>query len=350
MKSEILTTEAAILRILPAWRELYRRAGTNLFSHPDFYIAWWKHLGKAAGWQWHVAVLWDENRLVAITPLAVINKKGLRVLQWAGIDVLDYNETLTESPLHAHPVWHAVRHSKRYDFAIIKDVLYDAPCQSELKKIARPLRKSRAFYIPLEWPDSEAWLKSLPYDRRKEYKRRLKQLQAMGTLQYEVIDKTPSCNAVTTLVTQKREWCRQQARRGVFDLRGIEDFLLEIAHIAASENCLHLSILRCGEEPIAAHLGFVHRGALCWYAISYAQDWARFSPGRVMMYKGIAWAIDNGLKEFDLLRGGENYKYALTESAKVLMDYSFGRGIKGKLAGWMQARKWAYEEDAEATV
>lgn len=333
MKSDILTTETELADILPAWRDLYRRASNNLFSHPDFYLAWWQHLGSSTGWKLHVVTLRDGGRLVGVAPLAVIKRKGFRILQWAGIEALDYNDTLVESPEYNSPLWDAVRQSNAYDVAMIKDVLSTAPSCETLGTFAQPLQQSHAYYIPLVWKDSETWLKSYTADWRKDYKRRFKRLEAHGPIHYEVYETLPIDNALMDLlVEQKRSWCRQTGNTGMFDHPGVNAFLMRLAEVAAEEKALYFCVLRCGDAIISIQMGFQYNGALYWYMTSYDGEWGKLSPGRVQMYKAIAWAIDHGLTEFDYLRGGESYKQSLTDSSRILNDYMFSRGIKGFIA------------------
>lgn len=330
MKSDTLTTETELMDILPAWRELYRQSSTNLFSHPDFYTAWWQHLGKATGWTLHVVTLRDGDKLLGVAPLAITKRKGFRILQWAGIEALDYHDTLVALPEYNAPLWDAVRQGGGYDVAVIKDVLATASSTDILKKTARPMHQSHAYYIPLVWPDSETWLKSYTADWRKDYKRRFTRLGAHGPIQHDVYETWPfDTGLIDLLVEQKRDWCRHTGNTGMFDHPGVNAFLLRMAQVAAEEKALHICTLRSNEAVVAIQMGFKYNQALYWYMTSYDSEWARLSPGRVLMYKAIAWAIDRGLKEFDYLRGGESYKQSLTDSSRILNDFVFSRGIKG---------------------
>lgn len=334
MKSDILTTETELTEILPAWRELYQRASVNLFSHPDFYLAWWQHLGSKTGWTLHIVTLHEGERLVGVAPLAITKRKGFRVLQWAAIEALDYNDTLVELPEHNVALWEAVRQSKAYDVALIKDVLTTASSVAALETMSKPMRQSHAYYIPIVWKSSEAWLKSYTSDWRKDYKRRFKRLEPHGPLHYDVYETLPiDRKLIDLLVEQKREWCRQTGNTGMFDHPGVNAFLMRIAEVAAEEKALYFCTLRSGDAITSIQMGFQYNGALYWYMTSYAGDWGKLSPGRVLMYKALAWGIDHGFKEFDYLRGGESYKQSLTDSSRILNDYMFSRGLKGFIAG-----------------
>ena len=77
-------------------------------------------------------------------------------------------------------------------------------------------------------------------------------------------------------------------------------------------NCLWIRSLWDGEVPIAAVAGFVDPARSTFYSYSsgFNPDYAAISPGLVVMAYSIKYAVENGLRIYDFLRGGEEYKYS----------------------------------------
>jgi len=112
--------------------------------------------------------------------------------------------------------------------------------------------------------------------------------------------------------------------------------LHRIVEAAADAGSLHLSWLECGGSVIATHLGFEHRGLLHWYIPTYAMDWGKYAPGRLLLLKLIEWSIDHGLSGFDFMRGEEPYKSRLANSHHQLTDFVFASSHIARLAGlWL---------------
>jgi CelD/BcsL family acetyltransferase involved in cellulose biosynthesis len=112
--------------------------------------------------------------------------------------------------------------------------------------------------------------------------------------------------------------------------------LYQIADAAADAGCLHLSWLDCGGSVIATHLGLEHRGVLHWYVPSYAMEWGKYAPGRLLLLKLLEWSVDHRLSGFDFMRGEEPYKSRLANSHQHLTDFVFASSHAARLAGpWL---------------
>lgn len=340
MNIEIFTSEAAVAALAAPWRQLQARAGRSPFTDPDWVDAWWRFLGQPGGARLRVAAGWENGRLVAVAPLAVTRRKGLRLMHWAGAEVFDYCDMLLEDQRHAAAMWQAVRRGGGYDLARIRDLAPAAACLPALSAFARPVRHAQAWHIRIDQPDGETWLAQLSSSTRSLYRRRLRQLEAKGSVRYEVARAAPLPTAVLdALIRQKTAWCAEQGKRSVFDQPGAGAFFRRLAELGADAGNLHLSSLRCGERIVATHLGFVQAGVFYWYMPSYDVAFSAVSPGRVMMIKCIGWAIDNGLSEFDFLRGGESYKEGFANGTRDLTDFAFSGNPIGRLVDWAQARQ-----------
>lgn len=333
---DFLCSEEQVLAIMDEWRTLYRTSGHIFFSAPDLILLWWHTLGAEAGWKWHVATLRESGKLVAVAPLAVQVRYGIAIARWAGADVFDYCDVLAAAEHYQEALWNAVCRSPHYTFALLTDIHPQSRCRAFLEKHAHRYAASNASYLELVSETSEAWLKSLPSTYRKNFNRQSRRLEELGPLRYEMARECPLPDAVLDfLVEQKIAWCHQQGVKSIFDMPRIKDFIRGFAEVAAKSGILALSSLHCGDRLIAAQMDFVDKGIFYTYMPTYHQDWAPYSPGRVIEYRSIFWAIDQRCTRFDLMRGSEDYKKRLTEDYQTLHHYLLARGILRRCCGWL---------------
>ena len=68
-----------------------------------------------------------------------------------------------------------------------------------------------------------------------------------------------------------------------------------------------LSVLRAGNRPIAMHIGMRSRSVWHYWTTAYDHEFARYSPGNVMLIEMARAAPGLGFAELDL--GKEDFEY-----------------------------------------
>ena len=80
------------------------------------------------------------------------------------------------------------------------------------------------------------------------------------------------------------------------------------------------------EQEIAAALLILLSGDKAYaYREARATRWDAYGPGHSIFMASYDWAIRNGYREFDLLRGDEAYKTRWTSLARLDVDLELGR-------------------------
>ncbi len=342
MEVRILTTEAMLAELRHDWRDLCRRAARTVFEDPEWFECWWQFLGKPGKPHLHVAVGMEGGRLVAVAPLIVAQRRGVRILQWAGTETFDYCDSTLEHERYGPPLWQAIARSSGFDIARLDDVRPDAACRPALNDLARPVRERQARHIRIEDPSGEAWFgTALSSSARSLFRRRIRQYEGSGVLAFEVTrgPRMPS-DVLEALVRHKRAWHAQRGQIGIVDRPGAVEFVRRLAAAAAERGVLHLSALRCGDQIVATHFGFLRQGILLQWFPAYAPSWKRLSPGTVLLFKLISWCADNGVREFDFMRGDEDYKDKIANGTRTLTTFSFTKTARGQVAQLLASRVW----------
>ncbi|NES80957.1 MAG: GNAT family N-acetyltransferase [Moorea sp. SIO2B7] len=77
-------------------------------------------------------------------------------------------------------------------------------------------------------------------------------------------------------------------------------------------NCLYLPVLWQGDRPLGAIANFVdvERKSMLFVITGRDRSWNNPPPGLILHAEAIRYAIKNGFKVYDFLRGNEEYKYS----------------------------------------
>ncbi len=340
MEIEVVSSEAALRALFHDWRNLQLRAGRQLFTDPAFFNAWWDVYGRSSGRALHIVAGRRQGRLVALAPLVIMQRYGLRILEWGGANVLDYSDTILDRDEDGIDLWRVIRKSRTYDLAFIRSVHADCSCRAALAEFGRQARSKSLYYFRNTWSSADAWFEELAPKKRKRLRQMERRLGDREQISFNVhtVGRAPQA-VMDALIDQKTSWAVQNARSGLFDDPSSAAALLtRLADAAGELGSLHLSWLARGKQIIATHLGFIHRNVLYYYMPSYDIAWARFSPGSLLLAKLLAWCNDAKLSGLDFMQGDDPYKAVFANSRVTVDDFSFARSTRG----------WAAEVAARA--
>jgi CelD/BcsL family acetyltransferase involved in cellulose biosynthesis len=117
-------------------------------------------------------------------------------------------------------------------------------------------------------------------------------------------------HALLDALTQfhERRW-RQRAEHGILDDARVRALHHEVAPEILARGCLRLFALRLGGSIIAVLYAFAWRERLYCYISGLDPASRYYSPGVAILRAAIEYAIAEGIREVDFLRGAERYKY-----------------------------------------
>jgi len=321
------------MALLPEWHALYEAFGRTLFQHPEWHRLWWAHIGAARGWTPYLAEARVGGRLVALAPLAVCRTRGIRKLEWAGMDVFDYPDILAAQDVDTSAFWQKIRASNQYDIARLRSVRSDSATYAALRAIGHEDANEQPIYVVnLAHESGQAWFNALSKNSRATYQAKVRRIRKAGILSMEVIsdaEKIPEI--IANLVRLKAEWCDVRGLENSFGTEPTANFITELALHALADGVLHLSVLKCDNRVLATHMGFVSDDGFYWYLTAFDPVYSAFSPGRVHMFMLIMWAIDHGYRRFDFLRGDDQYKRDMGHVERTQSDFTFSRGLLGSV-------------------
>jgi len=170
-------------------------------------------------------------------------------------------------------------------------------------------------YITLPTTFDE-YFRSLSQKMRKKLRRASRSLEKSHIIEYKQLNADSIEEGLNTFFDlHQRRW--QAANiRGMFSIPEMEEFYREIARRFLRKNWLHFSCLTVDNEMASAEYGFVYNGKL--YELTAARNirYAEYSTGHLHALYLVKDAISNSLREIDLLKGEEPYKFYWTKSTR----------------------------------
>jgi CelD/BcsL family acetyltransferase involved in cellulose biosynthesis len=137
-------------------------------------------------------------------------------------------------------------------------------------------------------------------------------------------------------------WTGRAERFGFSD-GGYLSFHHRIAERFAVRGWLRLYGLEVSGAVIAAWYGYRYSDVLYYYQSGFDPEWAAHSPGMVLKAAVIRDAIDEGVKELDLLKGAHPYKRSWADRSRRTVRLMVARpGVRGRLLvapAWLEERK-----------
>ncbi|TIX39999.1 MAG: GNAT family N-acetyltransferase, partial [Mesorhizobium sp.] len=91
---EIVRSADRLAAVEAAWMELWHRTDGLIFQSHAWISAWWSTVQRRDQRALRIGLVWKGERLVAVVPLAIGRRRGLRFLEWAAGSYTDYGDIL----------------------------------------------------------------------------------------------------------------------------------------------------------------------------------------------------------------------------------------------------------------
>lgn len=324
MNFDIISSSEDWAALQDEWQQLFANSIKKVpFLEYDYQRTWWETLG---GGEWpistsslYIITARQEGQLVGIAPLFLSSKQGAELaLRFIGqIEVSDYLDFLCcEDSLGEFitGLLHFIATSPHVPVRelALANFTDDSPSLPYLETSAENMDwdfysevLQPSPYIPVAdtW---EGYLNSLSKKQRHEIRRKLRNAEERyETTWFIASDPALLDEKMNDLVAMMRK----DPEKDAFLNSRMVRFMKTMAEKALASNQLHLSFLTFDGVKVAAYLSLISGGKLWVYNSAWDYDYAKSSPGWVLLAKVINWAIEAGLTEVDMMRGDEVYKY-----------------------------------------
>jgi CelD/BcsL family acetyltransferase involved in cellulose biosynthesis len=311
------------------WRSLAARS-RNLFATPEWAATWWRHFGD--GRRLLLTACRDaDGRIVAILPLYLTRDRPVRIVRFLGHgagDELGPVCDVNQPQLGAAVLRRALRERLwGWDVFLGERMSGSSPWSALLD--GDPIRREAN---PVLYTGGRSWddfLAEQSSNFREQMRRRERKLAREHDLCYRLSDRDSLEQDFESLLRLHRaRW----GEEGSVEFARARDFHRDFAAQALDCGWLRLWVMEVNGGPVAAWYGFRFQGAEYYYQAGRDPAWDRYSIGFVLLAHTMRETFNDGLDEYRLLRGGEQYKDRFANGDQGLETMIVCRGLAGRAA------------------
>lgn len=299
--------------LAPEWAALHAAAGVpGPFQHPAWSATWLRHFGEGVE-PVYLAVR-DGETLIGV---AALDMAGGEACQLGDPNVCDYAGPLA-LPGRERDValalldWVAEDMTPRLGLWGLREAdpmraaLLDAADENGWAAVEDEEAVAPVAQLPGDW---EAVVASLGKHDRHELRRKLRNLEAAGAVEYTSTgDPAEVDAALATLFAFMRI---SHEGKAAFLSTEMEAYFRDLAATFAPMGMMRLGTLTLDGDPVAMLYSFESEHALFLYNSGFDPEYGRLAAGLLSKAHAIRDAIARGKTRFDFLRGREDYKHRL---------------------------------------
>lgn len=317
---------AAVLSLREDWNSLLADSSMpNIFLTWEWITTWWKWFG--GGKQLRLIVVWEGSRIIGILPVYIGRISLFPFIKFDGVFFVgdggplcpDYLSPIIKeqdisrvSKIMAEAL---LENSKEYKVIKFSNILLSSkPMEVLLNNLGRIfyIQKSAGVRCPFKPLPSDytTFLSGLSSKRRKALRWMTKKIfrQHKVTLEHHTaLDQvTDAFEKMTDIFNKSR---RGRTSNQGFNRKDYLGFHQEVAKAFAQRGWLRIYILLFDTVPVAFIYGYYYDRKFWFYQTSFDSTFNQDSPGNIILQMAIESLIKEGAREFDFLRGEEDYKY-----------------------------------------
>ncbi len=312
------------------WDALAQRAG-NLFATREWISSWWRQYGDDR--RLTVTACRDASgRLFAILPLYEVAARPVRILRFLGHGAGDRLGPICAAgdvERTARALASLLGSGRRRRAMLLAEQLPGEERWAGLLGGAR-LRMEPSPVLRVDWKGFDEFIASRSRNFRDQVGRRERKLARQYDLRYRLCDDHASLerDLQTLFDLHEARWGRESS---AFDVRR-RAFHREFAQLALARGWLRLWTMELDGRPVAAWYGFRYANMEWYYQAGRDPSFDRQATGFVLLVHTVRAAMDDGVREYRLLRGGEEYKGRFANADPGLETFVTGHGAAGVAA------------------
>jgi CelD/BcsL family acetyltransferase involved in cellulose biosynthesis len=300
------------------------------FSRYEYLSEWWKTLG---GGEWKDAKLLlvsasEDDQLLGIAPLFIHEYDGQQALLLVGsIEISDYLDLIVREadlPRFLTGLLDFLASSQADNWSALDwyNLPDSSPTLAALKaeSAKRGWNHHEEIYRPTPRialnGSFDDYLAGIDKKQRHEIRRKMRRAAESGRVRFHVVgrdaDIEPELESFFHLMVQ-------DPNKAMFLKDVMRDQMSNSLKAAHKYGYLWLAFLEVDGVKAAASLNFDYKNKLWGYNSGVSRDFMELSPGWVLLGHVIQWCCENGRREFDFMRGDEEYKYRFGGVNKYVM-------------------------------
>ncbi|MBL8213868.1 MAG: GNAT family N-acetyltransferase [Bryobacterales bacterium] len=284
------------------WRSLWQAdPRATPFQSPEWMGAWWPVFGSG---ELLAITVWKEEQLQTMGLFFLHLWEGRRQVTFVGNGVSDRQLCLVRPGVEREALgclWQALDQHGGWDLCDLQDIPSDAAMLALAANPAVPQYPGRAICLGDSWQDYHA---ALPHGLRRNLDRYRRQLEQAATVEFLRLPVPEGMHALFAL--HGTRWQQKDGTAGMFSGHDLQRFHLDAACRLGSR--VRMNALLVNGQVAGVNYLLLDGDTAYGYACGFHPQWARYSPGTLLLGWGLERAMMEGMRRFDFLRGDEPYK------------------------------------------
>jgi CelD/BcsL family acetyltransferase involved in cellulose biosynthesis len=338
--AELITSEAGFAALEPEWTRL-AAAVPDAFLAQGFAWCWagWRTTAQPRGRRLAIFTVREGGRLVLVWPMARVWRGLCAELIPLGSEATDYNPLLVAPSPRAGAYVRAalamIRQEARGGLVAVPLLRADHPAAGVIAMAPKVLARDvlPAPHIEIGGPAGiAAYEQAMSKNLRRGIERRRRRLEELGTVRFEVItDPSEFAALLDWTIAAKAKWLREHALQSPFlEDPHYREFWLDMQRAGGTDRQVCGIALKLDGKTIAAKVVALTPSRLEGFLTTFDAEFARFSPGQILLLDSLRWCAQNGL-DYDFRIGDEAYKWDWTDCSVKVTSYVLPLGRAGQL-------------------
>jgi CelD/BcsL family acetyltransferase involved in cellulose biosynthesis len=343
----IICNTSEFITLRDTWNDLLIRSSSNtVFLTWEWMYTWWSCFGK--GKELCIIIAEDEGSIVGIAPLHIIRERIFGLSTLRHIEFLGSTGIITEYQdfiilqgreqeivnifmdfLFSRTIeWDAMNFVSMKQDGLNNKLILNYCDNREIKYSVYNTNVSPYIELP---PNFDEYMQSLSRNSRWRFKSLKKKLGNGRKVEIvETKDKTTVASDFSTIMHLHQIRWEDKGGDGSFAKHRAQylRFHSEVVQKFYDNGWLYLLQLKVDGVPVAGQYNFFYHNVVCYHSVGFDPEWAEHNVGSVLQLNAIEDSIQKGAKEFDFLRGTEQYKYLWAKYEHISVDTVIWRSIK----------------------
>lgn len=333
MEFTFVRTAEALHALQEDWNRLLEVSPVHVpFLRHEYQEIWWQTRGGGEWPEAELAVVTarQEGALVGIAPLfSAANRENKPALMLLGsIEISDYLDILARPEYLdefasglldfigelGSPSWQVLDWYNLLETSPTLPALESAARQRGWAYQAEACYHAPYIKIPGDW---DAYLAAIDKKQRHEIRRKMRRLETAGVpSRWYIVDDPAQLDAE---IQAFLDLMAMDPEKAAFLTPPMRTQMQTLLRCAFEEDCLQLAFLEIDGKKAAAYYNFDYLNTIWVYNSGLDPAFREYSPGWVLLGYLLQWANENQRREFDFLRGQEDYKYRFGAVDRLVM-------------------------------
>lgn len=322
------------------WLQLEKNAVQTPFHTFDWIKNWYSIVGQPLyNIKPQIIHISYKEETLAILPLGIRKKFGVKILEWLGGENTDYMGPIVHSNYYQNfkdaSCWEKIQLAlSKFDI-----IVFDKIEQQSVDFISRIGLDN--FYIYEEIVNNkihlntkfEDYYQTVKKKRRSDLSRSLRRLKEIGDVEFFIAKSfNEKQEIIQSMIDQKSDRYRTTGKWNMFKINEYIRFYESLSNLKTNNFKIHCSALKINKTIIASHVGFIDN--LTFYYIMPANvfgEWSKYSPSILLLKELIEWSAKMKIIYFDFTLGSEKYKKTWSNYERNIFNILKVKSFKGSM-------------------